>query len=181
MKPLLLFSAFFILFSTQHLYAQTKLVAGIEQGVATILQPLNNQAACDTIFSFPTVDEQPSGITSDGNFIWSNGSNYYIYKYAFSGLLMDSIINPASFFNTTGGDMDFDGTNLLVMVEQVDTLYKINPNTGAVVSRFKVAPCTQNCYGVAFDGTYIWVTNYSPSFIYKLNASTGAVINTIPF
>jgi hypothetical protein len=182
MKQRLLFLLFLILISTRFLFSQTKLVAGIEEGVTPVFQPLNTQAVCDTVFSFPTVDEFPSGITSDGNFIWCNTANLdYIYKYSFSGLLIDSILNPASLFTLPGGDLDFDGTNLLVMVEEADTLYKINPNTGAVVSRFKVAPCTQNCDGVAFDGTYIWVNDYFQSFIYKLNALTGAVINSFPF
>ncbi len=181
MKPGFLLTSLLFLFSIQ-VFAQANFVAGLEKGAAPVFQSLNNQAACDTIFSFPTVDALPSGITSDGNFIWSqSGSSDYIYKYTFSGILVDSILNPASYFTTSGGDMDFDGTNLLVMVEQIDSLYKINPNTGAVVSRFKVAPCTQDCDGVAFDGNYIWVTDYGQALIYKLNATTGAVINTFPY
>lgn len=139
----------------------------------------NATSICDTIFSFPSIDIYPAGITFDGNFIWCiNTDNPYIYKYTLSGLLIDSILNPAG--PLTNGDIDFDGSNLLFMSEEADTLYKINPVSGAVISRVKVVPCTMDCYGVAFDGTYIWISNYNPYYLYKLDASTGAVLNTFP-
>jgi hypothetical protein len=136
---------------------------------------------CDTVFSFPAIDTWPTGITSDGNFLFSNGNDgQVIYKHNFAGTLIDSIPNPFNQpTNYTGGDMDFDGTNLLMFGEQNDTLYKINPVTGAVVNQFIIAPCNLDCFGVAYDGTDIWISDYVAQQIYKVDANTGALLKTI--
>jgi hypothetical protein len=140
-----------------------------------------SSSVCDTIFSFPAIDTWPSGITSDGNHLFSSGSyTQFIYKHDFAGNLIDSIPNPFNQpTNYTGGDMDFDGTNLLFFTEQNDTLYKINPVTGAVVNQFNITPCTLDCYGVAYDGTHIWISDYVVHQIYKVDANTGTVLKTL--
>jgi|GEM_PF-2595921 len=171
----------FILY-LQNLSGQSNFISGIQPVTIPPFQSSKTSFICDTIFSFPTVDTWPTGLVSVGNYLWSFGHNLnYIYKYSFTGIVIDSILNPASFsIALAGGDLDFDGTNLLVLVEEVDSLYKINPNTGTVVNRYRVAPCTGNCHGVAFDGTHIWVCNYIPPFVYKLDAATGTLLNTFP-
>lgn len=172
----------FILFNLQNISAQGNFLSGIQSGTIPPFQSSKTSFTCDTIFSFLTLDTWPTGLVSDGNYLWSFGHNlHYIYKYTFTGAVVDSIINPASFsISLTGGDLDFDGTNLLVLVEEVDSLYKINPITGVVVDRFRVTPCTSNCHGVAADGVYTWVCDYSPAFVYKLDAATGALLNAFP-
>ena len=176
-KPLLL--SLFLLTTCTVIKAQTPFVSGIGNSSSTGTASVS--LVCDTVFSFPTVDTWPGGITSDGNFIYNNGNTkHFIYKHDFAGVLIDSIPNPfVQGNNQPGGDMDFDGTNLLMFAEQSDTLYKIDPVSGAVVNSFEVAPCTFDCYGVAFDGTDIWISDYSSYSIYKIDANTGAVLKTI--
>ncbi len=180
MKKLIL--SFSILLVSSALSAQTNYIGGIDPGSKTG-GTTSTSIACDTVFSFPTPDSWPAGLVSDGNNLWSAAySGNLINKYSLSGALLGSIANPAAPFTIyPGGDLEFDGTNLLFFAEETDTLYKINPSTGAVVSHFRVAPCTGNCFGVAYDGSNIWISDYSPSnVIYKINPTTGALINSYP-
>jgi outer membrane protein assembly factor BamB len=160
--------------------AQTNLIAGQEPGIAQNGNQINSTAACDTIFSFPAVDTWTGGITYDGTYLWSGGYNTdYFYKHDLTGAIIDSVQNP-SFYSPgyMGGDLDFDGTNILFFQEESDTLYKLDPTTGNLVSKFRIAPCGTNCYGVAFDGTHIWISNYSLQVLYKVDATTGTVLNS---
>lgn len=168
-------------FSVQNLWAQNHFVSGIEIGAATTALPLRTSVICDTVFSFHSVDPWPGGITTDGDYIYCNNNYPYIYRYSLAGVLTDSIPNPAAAYTAyPGGDLDFDGTNLILMAEEVDTLYKLNPLTGAVIARFRVSPCAMGCWGAAYDGMFIWVTDYGAQALYKLDASTGAVVNSFP-
>ncbi len=167
------------LLSQNVLTGQTSLNSGI--GNNPVINSQSSAFVCDTIFSFPAVDMWPTGIAFDGTHLYSSGNlNHFIYKHDLTGTLVDSIPNPFNQGNNqVGGDMDFDGTNLLLLAEQSDTLYKIDPSTGNVVNSFIVAPCNLDCYGVAFDGTNIWVLDYAPHTLYKLDANSGAVLNTL--
>jgi hypothetical protein len=161
------------------------LIKGQTTSVSGIGNPSFVSAAaslvCDTVFSFPTIDTWPGGITTDGSILYSNGNNnLFIYKHAFNGTLIDSLPHPFNApTNYVGGDIDFDGTNLLVFAEQSDTLYKVDPATGAVVQKYLVGPCTLDCYGVAYDGTGIWISDYATDMIYKTDPGTGAVLKTL--
>ncbi len=176
MKTIRILAVLF-LFSQTVLNGQT--ISGI--GNNPTLNPQASSLVCDTIFSFPTPDMWPTGIAFDGTHVFSSGNlNHFIYKYDLSGTLVDSIPNPFNQANNqVGGDMDFDGTNLLLLTEQSDTLYKIDPATGNVVNSFIVQPCNLDCFGVAFDGVNIWVLDYVPHALYKLDANSGAVLDTV--
>lgn len=171
-----------LLLSTAFMQAQTNMVGGNSSGAVIGGNAINTTAACDTIFSFPAIDLWASGITYDGTYLWSGGYNAeYLYKHDLTGNVMDSVLNPSLFsLGYMGGDLDFDGTNILFFQEESDTLYKLDPNTGSVVSKFRIAPCSTNCYGVTFDGTYIWISNYSPQVLYKIDPATGTVLNSFP-
>ena len=180
MKTKLFSTGLLIIISIANLLAQSNFVAGLQTGSTTGGSQPTTLAACDTLFSFPTVDFWTSGITFDGTHLWSSGySNLRLYKHDLTGVLIDSVQGP--FLTSTGyhgGDMDFDGTNILLFIEETDTLYKLDPTNGNVISKFRIAPCGTNCFGVAFDGTNIWISNYSPQAIYKVDANTGAVLNS---
>ncbi|MFI5218675.1 MAG: T9SS type A sorting domain-containing protein [Bacteroidia bacterium] len=178
---------FFLILLNQKPQAQNMVVNGVESLTPIPYKIQNNTVACDTIFSFPAVDPWPAGITYDGSYLWNTGGgSYFIYKYDLNGQLIASIPSPGM---SAGGDLDFDGANLLVCVEQDGILYKVNPLTGAVISQFNLPnnnignPTDPNNYGVAFDGAHIWSTEYSTptssnSRLFKHNALTGAVIDS---
>jgi len=164
--------------------AFTNAQSGFHSGIGSVpaSAPSLVSAVCDTIFSFPAIDTWPTGITSDGNFLYNCGNNNLsIYKHDFAGNLIDSIPNPFNQpSNYVGGDMDYDGTNLLLFTEQNDTFYKINPATGAIINQFVVAPCNLDCYGLAYDGTNVWICDYTGQQIYKVDINSGTVLKTIP-
>jgi hypothetical protein len=179
------FLLFLLIVFSQKLHSQSLVINGYEAGMTIPYKMQNNTVACDTIFSFLTIDVMPAGITFDGNYLWNSGyGSSFIYKYDLNGQSIASIPNPGLF--TSGGDMDFDGTNLLICVERDGILYKVNPLTGSVVSQFNlpVQDITDpDNFGVAFDGMNIWSTEYNTSTqnsstLYKHSAATGSVIDS---
>lgn len=156
--------------------------AGVETSPTT---PLANRSmlACDTIYSFPTLETWTSGLAFDGVYFWASCYNSsWIFKYSIAGAKLDSVDIPTT---TTypGGDLDFDGTHILFSREDVGILYKIDPVTKTIAGQINLpqfGTADPNGFGVAWDGTYIWHTTYSPaSTLYKLDATTGAILNTL--
>lgn len=144
-------------------------------------------STCDTIFSFSHLGLNPTGIAFDGTRLWCNGNfnSKSIFRFDLAGQLLDSIPSVGSI--TFSGDMEFDGTHILVCIEQDGILYKLDPITGAVVSQFNLPlkgnPADRNNYGIAFDGTYLWHTEYRvPSshqtILYKLDATSIVVLDS---
>lgn len=159
-----------------------KLSAGLET-VLSIPVAQRNMLACDTIFSFPTLENWTSGLAFDGTSFWACSYNTtWLYKYSMAGVKSDSVDIPST---TTypGGDLDFDGSNILFSREDNATLYKIDPVTKAITGQFNLPQFGSgdpNGFGVAWDGTYIWHTTYSPtSLLYKLDATTGAILSAV--
>lgn len=138
-------------------------------------------AECDTIFSFPTTDLFPIGLTYDGTHIYSFGLLHrMIYKYSLEGDIMDSIPYP-SINPEPGGDMDFDGTFLWTVIEQERRIYKLNPSNGDTITSF-ILPSSDggdpDNYGCAYENGHIWITEYSDGTLMRINATTGAVIDS---
>ncbi len=161
-----------------------QLTAGFTAPATQIIQPTSLLVPCDTIFSFPAQVGWPSGLTSDGTYLWiSDYNSPYLYKFSSTGVLLDTILIPNnSNVSTLGGDLDFDGNYILFGREDDGTLYKVDPLTKTIVSQFSLPQHSlgdPNDFGIAFDGTFIWHTSYSPnSTLYKLDATTGAIIST---
>jgi len=178
MKSILHILALLFVTTTGLVNGQSNYVAGKLQGSQQDNDQVN-AAPCDTIFSFPGIDPWLSGIAFDGTYIWNGGyNNTYIYKHNLTGVVVDSVAHPLFNFSAPkSGDLDFDGTNILFFQEETDTLYTLDLN-GNVISSFRIAPCTGNCYGVAFDGTNVWISDYLPQALYKVNPATGVVINS---
>jgi len=150
---------------------------------------INRDNTCDTIFSFGHQGLNPTGIAFDGTYLWCNSSfsPLFIYRFDLSGQLIDSVASPT--LSLASGGMEFDGTHILVCVEQDGILYKLDPVSGALVTQFNLPntvsdPADTNNYGIAFDGTYLWHTEYStstaPSVLYKLDPNNGNVLKSVP-
>ena len=135
---------------------------------------------CDTIFSFSTIYHLPSGLTYDGNYLYTNASfRDTIYKFNLNGELIDRIPAPSlSAFN--GGDLDFDGTFLWRVVEEDARVYKADPDNGNTISSFYLPGETDdpNYYGCAHDNGYIWITEYIDETLLKLDTTTGLIIDS---
>ncbi len=186
MKKISILFGLFAILSVQAAKAQHILINGRQAGNAPLSVIRDN--TCDTIFSFAHPELNPTGITFDGTYFWCNNAEYprSIYRFDLLGQFVNSIPSPC--LTGPGGGMDFDGTNILLCVEQDGILYKLDTVTGAVVTQFNlphngVDPSDPNNYGVAFDGTYLWHTEYSTpsetqSTLYKLDATSGVVLDS---
>ncbi len=137
---------------------------------------------CDTIFSFSTLDTLPAGLAFDGHFIYTNATiSDSIYKFNLDGQLLGSIPSPANSFQPDGGDLDFDGTFLWVVVEQEGRLYKIDPTNGDIINSFKLPTSNTsdpNNFGCAHDNGYIWITEYIDETLIRIDTVTGHVIDS---
>ena len=121
---------------------------------------ISNRDNCDTVFSFPSADLYPIGLAFDGVHLYSASYlSHYIYKYSLDGHLVDSIPYPGS--TSAAGEMDFDGTHLWVVVEQMQRIYKLDPSNGDSIAAFPLPstfPFDPDNYGCAYDNGYIWIT-----------------------
>lgn len=71
----------------------------------------------------------------------------------------------------------FDGENIWVANNHLNTVTKMRASDGAVLGTFAVGTAPQ---GVAFDGANIWVANLNSNDVTKLRASDGALLATYP-
>jgi YVTN family beta-propeller protein len=115
------------------------------------------------------VGAAPLGICFDGTSIWVASFNGTVTK-----------LNASTGAVTYGAGIEstaicFDGANIWVASYFINSVFKLNPSTGAGVGSYNVG--TQP-YGMCFDGANIWVANRGSTNVTKLNASTGAVIGT---
>jgi hypothetical protein len=135
----------------------------------------------DTIFSFNTPGNIPSGICFDGINFWHCDTSQFIYKISVSGEVLDSIFNPDIDNYFRGGAMTFDGDNIWLVGEQSAKLFKIDLN-GNVLKEFYLPSknySDPNGWGIAWDGNYLWHSQYSPIMIYKLDPNNGAAVDSI--
>lgn len=74
-------------------------------------------------------------------------------------------------------DLEWDGSNLWVAGDNTGKVYKINPDTGAVITTFNNQGGAPR--GVTWDGTNLWTAEIINAGIYKINPDTGEVISSI--
>jgi len=178
-KLLTLIAVFYI----HQLNGQHIIVAGKERDLIEFSQRERiTFSGCDTVFSFPTIDTWPSGLTFDGNNFWSYGNQTpFVYQFDTTGALLKTLPNPASNVSFYGGDVDFDGTHLWLVVEQAGTAYKIDTSNGNIVNQFALPtsnPSDPNNFGCAFDDGFIWSTEYIDKTLMKFSATTGALVDS---
>ena len=171
----------FLLVSFQFLSAQKKIIAGLQNKDIVPFQPPALMQNCDTIFSFPANVSWPSGLTFDGTYFYVSDFNTpYIYKYDISGTPAGTIPNPAT-GSDYGGDLDFDGTYLWLVVEDDGTIFKLDAVSGAVLLQYNLP--TSNItdpddFGCAWDNGFIWITEYIDQTLMRIDPSSGTVIDS---
>ena len=85
---------------------------------------------------------------------------------------------PLTFdLSDTGIGAAFDGENIWIAHNHMDTVTKMRASDGTVLGTFAVGAAPQ---GVAFDGTNIWVANLNSNNVTKIRASDGALLGTYP-
>ena len=85
---------------------------------------------------------------------------------------------PVTFELTdTGIGAAFDGENIWVANNHMNTVTKMRASDGTVLGTFAVGAAPQS---VAFDGANIWVGNLNSNEVTKLRASDGALLGTYP-
>jgi YVTN family beta-propeller protein len=70
----------------------------------------------------------------------------------------------------------FDGTNIWVGNFTTDTVAKIDPVSGAVLTTVAVGHQPAH---LAFDGSFVWVANSGANTLSKINPATNAVVDTV--
>lgn len=151
--------------------------------VIFFIRAFNAQSQCDTVFSFPLLDKTaPSALTFDGTYFYTLGqSTPQIYKFDTTGQLRGTIPSPGtSLFKD--GDLDFDGQNLWVVVEEDGIVYKLDTANGNVLAQFFLyssKPGYKNNFGCAYDNGFIWSSQYTTDkSLVKIDAATGALIDS---
>ena len=117
------------------------------------------------------------------NFLWSvfNLHTATAYQYRLNietGAKVDSVRFSIPYGTNNGRDIGWDGSNLWYSEWDVDSLYKINPTNGTVISRFKSPGSGPQ--GIAYGGGFLWHTDEYTKVVYKIDPTTGAVLSTLP-
>lgn len=137
---------------------------------------------CDTIFSFLSPTDWPSGIAWDGQYLrHSSQNNPYIFKMDTMGNMIDSLVMPE---NISG--LEFHDTYLYGVCEESATLYKIDVSNNSYTTHSlpTMNPGDPNTWGITYGGESLWISEYGGSYsaetkIYKINPATLNVIDTI--
>ncbi|MCX6271767.1 MAG: T9SS type A sorting domain-containing protein [Bacteroidetes bacterium] len=137
--------------------------------------------ACDTLFSFTPQETWPAGLAFDGTTLYINGfDGMLISKYNLSGQLTGTIPSPGNGANN-GGDMDFDGVNLWVVIENEGKLFKLDPSNGTVLDSFYLPGSSlgdPNNYGCAYEDGNVWTTQYGWRTLMRINITNGALVDS---
>lgn len=114
----------------------------------------------------------------DGEYIWGYRSvnatnNLFRVRSSDGGDPRDFSINgiPQKIF--------YDGTYIVVL--NATTIYRINPQTGAVVDQFS-GPATADIIDIIFDGSRYWLLgrNQRQIILLDFNLTPGALVNVAP-
>ena len=123
------------------------------------------------------VDASPTGVAFDGANIWvTNNSTGTVSK-------IDRNSNTSLEFVTNNGNqaqpwgVAFDGTNIWVAIDVINSVVKMNPLTGSILSSFPTAGTSPQ--EIAFDGSHIWVSNNTSANVSKIDPAADIVVATI--
>ncbi len=164
--------------------AETRYVAGYPCDSEGIPHFPPGDPPGDTLYSFPLPSPSSNGLARQGDWFWNcDYGSGLLYRLDSTGAVDTTLPRPAS--ATTGGGMEWDGTNLWFIAEQDARLFKLDPATGAVLDSFSLpdsASGDPNSWGLAWDGQYLWHSQYGAgrARIFKLDPATGAVLYSFP-
>lgn len=94
-------------------------------------------------------------IAFDGEYLWVAGwKDPYLYQVSVEN---GSVIRTIPCNVETPRGLAHDGTDLLVTDSDGATVYRVNENTGAIISSFVLLPeYAEFAAGTTFDGTFLW-------------------------
>lgn len=114
----------------------------------------------------------PRMITALG-FLWILDYNYLYKLDPTTGEVVGRALYSDS-FNAFG--IAFDGANLWVVVNNTNTVVKINPTSLAITATVTVGAGCTDC---VFAAGFLWVTNFSANTVSKVNVTTNTVVATV--
>jgi hypothetical protein len=132
---------------------------------------VNPQNPPGAIVGYAGVAPNPTGITTDGDFIWTANLSGSVTKMTFLGEVFDT--RGTGFVSPVG--ILFDGTNIWVTDLGDNQLKKLNSDLGILQS---VQVGAQPNFPV-FDGSNIWVPNNADNTLTVVRARDGVVIATL--
>jgi hypothetical protein len=164
--------------------AQTVWIGGRAVGGTEDAAPSGTSSllGCGVLAQCSSPNPSPGGIAWDGSHVWQG--NFFgaqvIQKIDPATCAVVHTINaPAQYI----GGLTWDGTSLWACAEQAAEIYRLDPNTGAVLNVIP-APAfgtpSPNSSDLAWDGQNLWHVDYGPAGIYKLDPSNGSVLATLP-
>lgn len=126
----------------------------------------------DVVYEIPSPGYGTSGLTWDGNYLWSDNSVLdKIFKIdPMDGVIINSYDSPGD----GARGLTWDGTYLWNSDTDVDKIFKLNPSDCSIVDSFDSPG--DDPRDLCWDGTYLWNANAHNSKIYKLNPSDGSII-----
>ena len=141
-----------------------------------ISQNSNALLPCLSEYSAPTTpDSLISGLTWDGNNIWSCcAEDDKIYKHN-----MDATLSIANTYNSPDmapWGLAWDGTNIWSIDPYADEIYKHNMDATLSVANTYTAPGTYGT-GLTWDGSTIWSCDGNSYKIYKHNMDATLSVN----
>ena len=75
-------------------------------------------------------------------------------------------------------DLAWDGNYLWCVDDSTDSLYKLNPSDGAIISAFPTPGPEPR--GLTWDGSYLWCSDGDSVKIFKIDPADGTVLSSIP-
>jgi len=75
-------------------------------------------------------------------------------------------------------DLAWDGNYLWCVDDSTDSLYKLNPSDGAIISAFPTPGLEPR--GLTWDGSYLWCSDGDSVKIFKIDPTDGTVLSSIP-
>lgn len=131
--------------------------------------------------TFPAQSPYSEGITFDGQYLWangwqeSNGEGSKIFKIdTETGDILESFDYPEGTEDNWPHGLTFDGTHLWANNFNTNTLDKIDPSTGNLLTTLP-APGSYSV-GIAWDGHFLWTDDFHQGKIFKQDPLTGEIL-----
>ena len=118
----------------------------------------------------------PIGLATNGTHFWQTyvgGTVIYVYDSSFTH------VETISIGTQTYGGMTFDGTHLWVSNNKVNTIYKIDKDTGVILDYITTPGSTTR--GLEYDGENIWLVDDGLMQIFKIELENGSVIDSFDY
>ena len=110
------------------------------------------------------------GITSDGSSLWIVDKDAGVFRYDFSGNLIQSSSFQLDSDNSHPEGITTDGTSLWIVDRDRDRVFRYSAidADGVVLDSFSVKPATHP-EGITTDGTSIWIVDKDSDRVFRFD------------